>query len=179
MSPDFIANVASQIEVALEKGFADYVFFPDMGHSHLYFPEEHWQQEYGQFDMSPANQNNLFEKMLTDSKMRPLYHLAEQLKMTDDQTNTILEDDILSFKYWHRNFVGFNNGSGDYDIYLAPKDKNFNTVSAIKGYFKWSTGFSVHANSKGCFAYKDKDGVKRYFDISLEDVNYSPNSYFD
>lgn len=180
MSPKFIANVATQIEMALEKGFADYVFFPDMGHAHLYFPKSHWQKEYGQYDTSYSNHHNLYAKMLADSKMRPLYHLAEQLKMVDKETNLVLEDEILNFKYWHRNFVGFNDGSKNYDIYIAPPTKNFNTVSSIDEHQSWSAGFSVHANSKGCFAYKDKDGVKRYFDISLEDVGYDPNaSYAD
>ncbi len=176
MSPDFIANVASQIEVALEKGFADYVFFPDMGHAHLYFPANHWQAEYNQFNFSSANQHKLYAKMLSDTKMRPLYHLAEQLQLVDKKTNQVLEDDILNFKYWHRNFVGFNDGSENYDIYIAPPTQNFNTVTSIDEHQSWSAGFSVHANSKGCFAYKDKEGVKRYFDISLEDVKYDPKS---
>ena len=50
--------------------------------------------------------------MLADPKMTALYHLAEQLQLQDEDKN-LLADELLVFKYWHRNFVGYNDTSRD------------------------------------------------------------------
>ncbi len=174
ITESFIKNVTLQIEVAIDKGYADYVFFPDMGHSHLYFPEDHWQAQYTGENEPPKPRSNLYKKMFADPKLRPLYHLTEQLKMQNED-KTLIEDEILIFKYWHRNFVGTNDGSGNYQIEVAPPEKLYNTVSSIEGHHSYSAGFAVSASKDGCFPYTDKDGVTRYFDIGLNDPRYDPS----
>ncbi len=174
ITEDFIKSVTNQIEVALANRFADYVFFPDMGHSHLHFPESHWQKEYTGENAPPKPRNNLYQKMLADPKMKALYHLAEQLQLQDEDKN-LLADDLLVFKYWHRNFVGYNDTSRDFQIEVAPADKNYNTVGSIDEHHGYSAGFAVSASKDGCFPYIDKDGVTRYFDIGLQDPRYDPS----
>ncbi len=173
----FIKSVTQQIELAIAKGFADFVFFPDMGHAHLHFPEEHWQNEFANFGDTFKNRDKLYEKMLADPQMKALYHLAEQLKMQDEDKNVLLDDTIF-FKYWHRNFVGYNDASSGYQIEVAPKENLYNTVGHIDDHKSWSAGFAVSASKDGCFPYIDKYGDTRYFDISLKDPPYSPSMVF-
>ena len=173
INDQFIKSVTNQIEVAIENGFADFVFFPDMGHSHLYFPQDHWDKEYLNFEYDYKTQYLLYQKMINDPKMKALYHLTEQLQMLDEN-DKVMEDPILSFKYWHRNFVGYNDGSRKFQIELAPEDKKYNTVSGMEGHKSWSAGFAVSASKDGCFPYTDKDGKVRYFDIGLQDPRYDP-----
>ncbi len=170
----FIKSVTNQIEIAIEKGYASFVFFPDMGHSHLYFPEQHWQDNYAGENAPQGERNNLYTKMLADPKMKALYHLAEQLQMQNED-QSVIDDETLTFKYWHRNFVGYNDGSTQYQIEVAPPEKKFNTVGSIAGYKVYSAGFAISASKDGCFPYQDKDGKTRYFDIGLQDPRYDPN----
>lgn len=171
---NFIKSVTLQIETALEEGYASYVFLPDMGHAHLYFPLDHWKREYAKFDISDNNMDDLEEKMLADNLMEPLYHLSERLEMVDKNGNVKL-DEILSFKYWSRNFAGKNNGTKEYTIFITQDGKKYNTVCCLDNYKNWSSGFAVSASEFGCFPYRDKDGNIKYFDISLYDPRYNPD----
>lgn len=171
----FVKSVTLQIETSLSRGYASFVFFPDMGHSHLYFPEEHWQKVYAKADTSPANRQQHYENMLADPAMRPLYHLTEQLQMMDENKD-LIDDQILKFKYWNRNFLGYNNSTTDYSIEVAPKEEKYNTVKSIDGYHSWSAGFAISASKDGCFPYRDKNGQIRFFDIALKDPRYDPKT---
>lgn len=174
INEQFIESVTRQIEIAIAKGYSDFVFFPDMGHSHLYIPQEKWDTDYANFKGFAKNMPLLYEKMLADPEMKPLYHLTEQLQMLDHNNHPI-EDDILKFKYWHRNFLGKNDTSHFHEIHRAPKDEKYNTVRKIKDHKLWSAGFAVSASEQGCFPYRDKDGNTRYFDISLHDPEFDPS----
>lgn len=44
LPPRLIAAVSRHIEAAFQADYVDAVFFPDMGHSHLLIPEEHWKK---------------------------------------------------------------------------------------------------------------------------------------
>ena len=167
ITEEFIKSVTYQIESAHNEGFAEFVFFPDMGHSHLYFPLDHWEKEYESKDFE---QEERYQKMLADPKMRPLYHLTEQLQMQDEHKE-VIDDPVLAFKYWHRNFMGYNNSTYAYDIPVN-KVEDYNTVREVPGYHRWSAGFAVSASKEGCFPYRDAEGNKRYFDISMHDPGY-------
>ena len=69
--------------------------------------------------------------------------------------------------------MGFNNGDPGLDTPQAD-DLNFNTVSDVEGYERYSQGFSVSANKDGCFPFVNKDGETQYFDISLSDLRRAP-----
>lgn len=172
---NFIKSVTLHIETAIEKGYAGFVFLPDMGHSHLYFPTEHWKHKYANIDSSDNNFKELYEKMLADKQMKVLYHLSEYLKMIDEN-GQVIDDDKLNFKYLNRNFVGSNNGTDENAIYLTNNKNVYNTVHDIDGYMDWSAGFAVSASELGCFPYHDKYGNTRYFDISLYDPYSNPDN---
>lgn len=173
ITENLIRSVTLHIETAIAKGYADYVFFPDMGHSHFYFPEEHWQKNYASMKKVPPYRDALYQKMLADPELKALYHLAEQLKMKTD--GIVSKDPILNFKYWNRNFVGYNLGTRDHDI-VIDHEQAYNTVGKIKGHSYWGEGLAISASKDGCFPYRDKDGQVRYFDISIQDPRYDPNS---
>ncbi len=166
---NFIRSITRQIETALKKGYASYVFFPDMGHAHLYFKEDHWLKNYQALSTSGVQQKHLlFEKMFADPELKALYHLSEQLEFKDEHGH-LHNDEVLNFKYWTRNFLGQNNQSDLYDLPISKDLTKFNTVVGLPGYSLYSSGFAISSSAKGCFPYKDQNGVIRYFDISLHD----------
>lgn len=171
---NFIFNVTRQIERAIENGYAEFPFFPDMGHTHLYFPIDHWNNVYEPMDSSPSVQYLRYEKMLSDKKMHPLYHLSEQLQVLNENADPINE--LLAFRYWNRNYLGTNDGSSQFSIHQAPPENSYNTVRNIDGNSRWGAGFIISASHLGCFPYKDKNGQRRYFDISLHDPGVDPNA---
>ena len=75
----FIHSVTTHIETALREGYAHFVFFPDMGHAHLYFPADHWRKAYASAESILQSLEALYEKMLADP--------------------------VLRHKYWNRNFL--------------------------------------------------------------------------
>jgi len=172
ISQGFIDNLTIHIEKGLALGYFDYVFFPDMGHSHLWVP----QQLLNDF-ISPivtADQiAHFYHRVLTHPDTRFLYHTAEQLKMLDDKHN-LLPDKHLNWRYFTRNIVGRNNGTAVLDMYRN-LDSIANTVcEPAKGYALWSAGFYVSSSEKGCFVYKHNDKT-HYFDISLSYPPTPPN----
>lgn len=175
ITENFIKSVTRQIEVALENGFAEHIFFPDMGHSHLYFPKKHWDDNIATLDIPTSENHKLYEVMFADPQMKALYHLSEQLQMTDENSQ-ILPDSYLEFRFWNRNFVGANDTSGKFLIAKDPTHKH-NTVGSLDGHHSYSAGFAVSASHKGCFPYTDKDGSTKYFDISLKDPEYNPDQF--
>jgi hypothetical protein len=42
---DFIANIAIHLEEGLKRDYADYVFFPDIGHSHFFIPQKFYDEK--------------------------------------------------------------------------------------------------------------------------------------
>jgi len=169
INKNFIKSVTRQIETALKMGYASYVFFPDMGHSHLYFKEDHWLKNYQSLATNKSGQKHLlYEKMFADPELKALYHLSEQLEFKDEHGH-LHNDEVLNFKYWTRNFLGQNNQSGLYDLPVSNDQTKFNTVAGLPDYHLYSSGFAISSSQKGCFPYEDQNGVIRYFDISLHD----------
>lgn len=175
LTQQFIANVARHLEIAIEEGYADFVFLPDMGHAHLYFPENHWNQEYANMPSGYKNQHKLYQKMLADPKLKSLYHLSEQLMMRDHNKH-VLPDKLLHYKYWNRNFVGYNDGTTHFEMPHVTDKTMPNSVASLPRHKLWSAGFAVSANKNGCFPYRDKDGQTRFFDIAMQDPRYNPNT---
>lgn len=168
---NFIRSVTRHIEVALENKYAEHIFFPDMGHSHLYFEESHWNKDYANIP-GPAQYNEHYQKMLNDPMMRALYHTAEQLKMKE-KDSAIFYSAHHEFRFWHRNPVGDNKSSDHLQIYTDPKHIA-NSVGELPGHHSWSSGYNISSSKNGCFSYI-KDGKILYFDISLYDLPMDPS----
>jgi hypothetical protein len=143
---------------------------------HLYFPEEHWRKEYASALSSVNHLDELYEKMLADEQMRPLYHLSECLQMRS-KDGRVSADPVLRHKFWNRNLLCRNNGTDEHEVVVVADRSRYNTVCALEGYVSWSAGFAVSASRLGCFPYRDGEGRTRYFDISLYDPSCHPSTY--
>jgi hypothetical protein len=166
----FIASVRAHIENALRLEYVDAVFFPDMGHSHFLIPQAKWDSTYSRFESGRMSRQ--YEQMMADPDLKILYHTAEQLQFLDKQ-NRLAGDRRLQERFYSRNLVGDNRGEGRLEL-LQNREHVANTVSEVAGYYWWGAGFNVSANKEGCFVYNDR-GVERYFDLSLYDLEPSPD----
>ena len=59
-------------------------------------------------------------------------------------------------------------------VHANPKDAA-NTVVEIAGHYKWSSGFNISANERGCFAF-EHGGKTIRFDLSLYDLESAPGA---
>jgi len=174
ISDEFISSVQNHIEDGLKNKYSEAITFSDMGHSHLYLPKKHWDEEYIAFvrdNTVPA----IYEKMLADPKLQVLYHTAEQLQLKVD--GKLVDDKWLKWRYHSRNVIG---GMGAQHrlrvLLLARDDQHYNTVRKIDGFHRWSAGFNISVSNQGCFSFT-VNGEKRYFDISLMNMPYSADDY--
>lgn len=172
MSRRIVESVKYHIEKSLALGYIDHVFFPDLGHSHFFVPEERWAQAY---EGTPVAQiSRLYEGLLDDPELKVLYHTAEQLLMLgpDDEP---LPDREVQWRLYTRNLLGENRGADSRLELLHDLGSKANTVRDYAGHHSHSAGFNVSANQAGCFPYQ-VDGQTYYFDLSLSDLPYDPNA---
>jgi len=160
-----IKAVTLQVENSLRLDYVKYVFFPDMGHSHLFIPLAYYENEMSVVSgFYPS-----LEMALKSSELKLLYHTAEQLKMIDDEKQ-VLADRYLQWRFYTRNPTGDNDGNieilTDYN-----QQGGHNTVRSLEGY-KYYAGFNISANKEGCFPFQDKAGDIQYFDLSAWDLPY-------
>jgi hypothetical protein len=170
---DFIRNITRHAEISLERRYADFIFFPDMGHSHLYIPLKDWPALE---EIPMKDRHLLYEKMLSLPSLQVLYHTAEQLSVREGGKNDGLfpQDKILLWRYFSRNPVGDNLTGENVAPRFAFDNENYNTVGELPGHRGWSAGFIISASKDGCFSYRAPDGTTYRFDLSLEDLPYSP-----
>ncbi|MCM2268382.1 MAG: hypothetical protein NDI60_11500 [Elusimicrobiales bacterium] len=170
IGPALIDALRWQIERALQLGYADAVFFPDMGHSHLLIPDALWESKYATY---PNDQTSrMYEEMLSDPAIQIFYHTAEQLKFLQD--NQPIQEEALLFRRANRNIAGPIKPSGDLTVFQNPASAA-NTVGEVPGYRWWGAGFNFSAQKDGCFTYRHKGKTYRY-DISLHDLPMKPGS---
>jgi hypothetical protein len=170
-----ITAVTLQVENSLRLNYVKYVFFPDMGHTHLFIPQGYYETEMSQVrGFFPS-----LEVALKAPGLKLLYHTAEQLEMIDDEKK-VLADRYLQWRFYTRNPTGDLRGNieilSDYD----PEQGGHNTVRNLEGY-KYYSGFNISANKDGCFPFQDKTGAIQYFDLSAWDLPYQPgvgDSYY-
>ena len=171
VSKRLVENVRRHIETALARGYVDYPFFPDMGHTHIFVPQEHWDAEYKDYPVSGFGER--FGLLFDAPKLTLLYHTAEQLQVLDEDGN-LLDDNHLRWRFLTRNLVGDNDGAGITNLLHEP-DSKANTARDLEGHQYFGSGFNITATSEGCFPYIH-DGKPYYFDISMTDLPRDPNS---
>jgi hypothetical protein len=171
LNKTFIASVRRHIEIALDRGYAESIFFPDMGHSHLYIPESDWPA----LDKIDAR-NKFYEAVFSLKSLRILYHTAEQLQVREGERSQgpFPQDPMLLWRYFARNVFG-DNGGGENVSILFEQPPAYNTVSDVKGYHVYSAGFYLSASKDGCFAY-EHGGKTYYFDIAVAEMPSDPNN---
>jgi hypothetical protein len=164
LSPRLVKSVTRHVESALARGHADFVFFPDMGHSHFFIPQARWDVAYA--DTPVPQIANRYTKFFEDPELKILYHTAEQLVTRD--ANGPLPDRKLQFRYHTRNIVGDNRAQGALEIHTNAESAA-NTVKDYEGHRYYGAGFNLSANERGCFHFTHKGRVF-YYDISLKDL---------
>ena len=165
LSKRLVENVRMHLEKALARGYADYVFFPDMGHSHFFIPDQRWESAYLGF--SVPERGKMYSQMFDDPELRILYHTAEQLTVLDEDDG-LLPDRQLRWRFFTRNVVGDNNWGGQLDLLHEPTS-SANTSRDLEGHQYYGAGFNITSTIDGCFPYL-RDGEVSYFDISLTDL---------
>jgi len=173
-SKRLVENIRLHIETALASGYADYPFFPDMGHTHLFISQEHWDSTYKDCEVSEFGER--FTLLFDDPKVKLLYHTAEQLQVLDDDGN-LLDDKHLRWRFSTRNLVGDNDGAGITNLLHEP-DSKANTSRTLEGHQYFGSGFNITATKDGCFPYVH-NGKVYHFDISMTDLSRDPNIPLD
>ncbi|NUM89399.1 MAG: hypothetical protein HUU37_09370 [Bdellovibrionales bacterium] len=164
----FVASVTRHVEIALERRYADFVFFPDMGHSHFYFAEGR-QAEFNKVSDRPE----ICAWLMNEPSLKVLYHTAERLMQRADEGRGELFPGVENqWRYYTRNVVGDVRGGETLAPVFAWEEEGYNTVSALPGHAKYSSGFNLHASKDGCFPYRHK-GKTYWFDLSWYDLEYS------
>jgi hypothetical protein len=164
LSPRLVKSVTRHIESALARGHADFVFFPDMGHSHFFIPEERWAVAYASTPV--AQIGSRYTKFFEDPELKVLYHTAEQL-VTRNESGP-LPDRKLQFRFHTRSIVGDNRAQGTLEVHSNPASAA-NTVSTYEGHHYYGGGFNLSANERGCFRFTHQ-GRTVFYDISLKDL---------
>ena len=176
LSEDFLISLRQHFEESLKRDYVQFIFFPDLGHAHLFIPENYYEQVIKDI---PFSQNHVrYEKMLNFPATKLLYHTAEQLHMVDLETKKKVDDEFVQWRYFTRNLVGGLKPPAKLEIHKLLK-QSFNTVRNYPGYKYWGAGFDISASKDGCFPFKTKSGEVHYFDLSFYSLEMKPGKHQD
>lgn len=167
ITKNFVDQIAAHIEQGFQKNVIDAVFFPDMGHSHLFIPQKRYDDYYSKFE--PKQFSQFYQKLFADTDLKILYHTAEQLK-TRDENGGLIQDPATINRYQTRNLIGSNNGGPVFTI--QNPESPANTAHDLPEHFYWGAGFNLSAQQNGCFSYR-KNGQTYFFDLSMYDLESS------
>jgi hypothetical protein len=143
----FLNSLKAQIATAIDRKYADHVFYPDLGHVHLLIPE-------GTQDLSD-------ESALSRPDLIFLYHTAELYEMRPG--GELSPDPWLQWRFYSRNLVGHNDERADVDI--AYTDEKYGTVRGLPGYRQVETVY-LSTSKNGCFELNTAEGNLK-LDLSL------------
>ena len=169
--PSFIQHILNHLELALEKGWANYIFWPDLNHGHLFISREYWQEKYSEHtDPTDKYLTRMLEE--DEAKMGILYHAAEHFCRLDPANEEAIRT---------RNIVGWFDGRPIELVYPDPKtDKSAhiraNTAGDPEGMDrKWF--ISVSAGKNGYFAiYPNGEEIRLDISFRVLDV-YDSTKY--
>lgn len=157
LPPAFLTTTTRHLEIALERGYANFVFYSDLGHGHLLLPEK-------ELAALPRNPSEAFEIALRSKNLKVLYHTAELVKLREGVSGPLTTDPWLAWRYHSRNFVADNVSGENLAVLFAPPPA-FNTVRDLPGYRELGT-FYVSGNESGCFSFT-QGGRQLRFDLSF------------
>lgn len=147
----FIQVFTQEIELALQRGYAQFVAYSDFGHGHLFVPEK------SKISYSDA---------LSSPKTRILFHTIEFLQIRGRNGKGPLPTEAWpAWRYFSRNFYGTLGSPENLEVIFADSE-TYNTVRDMPEYSQIGT-FYFSASKNGCFPFKTKKGIY-YFDISFE-----------
>ncbi len=153
-----IDKIADHLQTALDRGYADFPFYSDLGHGHLLYPKSWGNQE--------GTSLAILEKILNSSETKVLYHTAELLQLREGKffNGALNPDPYMQWRYYSRNILGDLENSKNLAVLFA-KNEKYNTVRSLEAYREWGT-FYFSANKNGCFPFQFH-GKTHYFDLSF------------
>lgn len=169
-APDlFVQGLIRHIELAHKNSYVDYVYYPDMGHGHLYLPREEWTQLKRIQDLAQR-----MEKVLQSENLKVLYHTVEalQVKEGDFVSGTFPNDPWKLWRYFSRNLLGNFRAEPGIEVLFAGSDQVYNTVRKMDGHTQ-ITVLYMSSSKDGCLPY-DAKGRTYHFDFTLEGPSYEP-----
>ncbi|NCN40603.1 hypothetical protein GW916_05070 [bacterium] len=151
VDPQFILNLSGHIHQALTKSYGEHLFYPDMGHAHLFRPEKK------ELDLQEA---------MKDHETKILYHTAELYRLRDKigKKGKLVLDEWFQWRYYSRNFVGENAPKGELSV-LLNRSGGYNTVRSLFGHRQVGTIY-FSGSAQGCFDL-NRDGKSIRYDISI------------
>ncbi len=166
---NFLDSVNTHIEKALKRGYVDYIFMPDMGHSHYFVPSDLYKEAVT--DVPLEEVSRVYENLMNMKDLKILYHTAEQLKVRDDN-DELLKDPHIMWRYMTRNLVGSNDTLPVLDLlHNTESDKN-TSHDYDPNYTYYGAGYYISSNKNGCFTYKKGDKTYNY-DITFSEYPYN------
>ena len=165
-----IKGIIKQVEAVLKHDHARYIFFPDMGHSHLFIPVDYYDSKMRDKTLTAKQAQTL---AMGADKLKILYHVAEKLIMTKD--NKVLDDMDMQWRFHTRNPT--LDLDGNIQILKDYSLPGSNTVRKLEGY-RYYPGFNISANEEGCFPFETPNGKLMYFDLSAWDLPYPHGTYY-
>lgn len=163
----FLYSLKRHIETALSLEYAQWVIFPDMGHTHFFVDLE----QYDTWKKLPTK--DLVAQIIGSPKTKTLYHTLEQIEVMSKE-GVLDTDPWAQWRYYTRNIVGDNQGLGHLEVHKNLTE-SYNTVREYDGYYYWGAGVNLSASQQGCFSYEHR-GKTYYFDVSFFDLPYNASS---
>ncbi|MBT4760701.1 MAG: hypothetical protein HOO06_03290 [Bdellovibrionaceae bacterium] len=150
----FLNNIQSHISKSMENQYAQFLFNPDMGHGHIYIPDN--------IKINDLRLEEQYRIILNNKDVKILYHTAEELDTdVDDESR-----DFLIYRYNHRNIIGSNKDGSITVARSSDEQDTYNTVREIRGFTEWEFGLLyLRANKKGCITFNKIENL--HFDLSI------------
>lgn len=154
----FIQRTIEHIDRALKNHYVDYVFYPDLGHMHLYLPSQEWSEI-----KKNENASQRLIALLSSKNLKSLYHTFElfQVKEGDFANGKLPQDPWKLWRYFSRNLLGSYGDQDRLEVIFAGANAQYNTVRSLEGMTEVTTLY-VSSNKNGCFPYS-----KGYLDFSF------------
>lgn len=149
--PDsIIQTISDHLRQALRLGYADFLYYPDLGHTHIFVPN---QDAWGDW--------------LKNKNLKFVYHSAELLKMKKGSAlkGPLRNEEWVRWRYYTRNLMGSFDPGGSLQVLFASK-QSYNTVHQIEGHSPVTTLY-FSASRKGCFSILNEKKEKISFDLSF------------
>ncbi len=150
---DLLSALTSHLEKALKLQYAEFIFYPDLGHVHLLLPEKSFVRK--------NIEDNLKRKDLVF-----LYHAAElfEFKKNSSLSSPLVDDEWFRWRYYSRNFLGTMDPQQNLQV-IYSNNSLYNTVRQVEGYEQVETLY-FNAHQEGCFSYQAKSR-RLHFDVSF------------
>lgn len=161
----FIGAIQTHVETALKNKWAQFVFFSDMGHGHIYYPSN---KILPPLTANVSDRQARLTQVLSDPSTQIVYHTSEELDLTGARDPQNKDHDFLQHLFLSRNILGTFAQKASAQVIDNPhRTEMVNTVRGLDGYSELQEMvIYIRANKNGCFPYK-KDNQTFYFDIQI------------